>query len=896
MRHAFLLNACTRPQALLLEFSPPGVCKIYEHLRCKNISVLGHSYSSERNSSQANRRLDPSSRSSSAKKDPAKSPAFRRQLRAPRASHARRSFKLASTVRREVKAVRIPQLSPFARMKSHLQFVTTPTSDTPGTALILHFDDKRYLFGHLHEGLQRAGLQSGVRFLKAKDVFLTGRTEWSNTGGMLGMILTLADAAISAAASRAETVRLKLLRQKHREEIEAQSRRKKVGQKRDSDGSSQKNFHKGAALMEEDPTLRIHGGPNLAHTLATARSFIFRQGLPLEVSEFDEEEGMSGEENDWEPTFVDNRIRLWAMPVRPTGGGGVNTAPRPVSPRKRSLGEYMSDDKNLKTAMNGQRPTAEDVGNQWGLQPQQPKGHIEQDQQLRQTVVTEMFKSKWRYDKLVEMPIHEVTLPAALFVRDAETNKLAPYEGPIPSGTDPVPNINVLVRQPWPGALVEHLPSTCPSPIAMSYIVRNHKQRGRFRTAEAKRLKVPPGPLFSDLSQGLSVKSTDGNIITPDMVLEPSKEGSGIAIIDLPSKDYIPSLLQRPELTADKIMAGVGSFIWLLGPGVAQDEMLIRFMDDFKDMEHIVSSPDVCADGLVMTSAAAESLRHRQIDPCHYPLLYYNNIRPEQEASAQSKHEALFRTAKRGLKIQLEPLMAVIEDEILSDIDESSVLTETPEEVLSLAQQARNDIASELNQFELENQGLSSPDAEIVCLGTGSALPSLHRNVSATLLRVPGCGSYLLDCGENTLGQLRRMYSPTELREVLGDLRLIWISHLHADHHLGVTSVIRAWYDVVHGKSSIERPKPRTPGQMLHPENILNNERRLFMVGHPYMTRWLDEYSSAEDFGYNAVIPLNAEHKVSNTAEQCSLEWDSTEVGFNTSETPVMYAAPGYAL
>ena len=95
-------------------------------------------------------------------------------------------------------------------------------------------------------------------------------------------------------------------------------------------------------------------------------------------------------------------------------------------------------------------------------------------------------------------------------------------------------------------------------------------------------------------------------------------------------------------------------------------------------------------------------------------------------------------------------------------------------------------------------------EAEIVTLGTGSALPSKYRNVSATLLRVPGWGSMLFDAGENTLGQLKRVFPADELKEVLRELRVIWISHMHADHHLGTVSVIRAWYEEKHGA----RPLP----------------------------------------------------------------------------------------
>ncbi|KAI7410308.1 hypothetical protein KC332_g6482, partial [Hortaea werneckii] len=89
-------------------------------------------------------------------------------------------------------------------MRSYVQILTTPTADSPGTTLVLHFDNKRYLIGSLAEGTQRACVQMGARLLKVSECFITGRTEWRNTGGLIGMILTLADAASSSAAASAD--------------------------------------------------------------------------------------------------------------------------------------------------------------------------------------------------------------------------------------------------------------------------------------------------------------------------------------------------------------------------------------------------------------------------------------------------------------------------------------------------------------------------------------------------------------------------------------------------------------------------------------------------------------------------------------------------------------------
>lgn len=74
-----------------------------------------------------------------------------------------------------------------------------------------------------------------------------------------------------------------------------------------------------------------------------------------------------------------------------------------------------------------------------------------------------------------------------------------------------------------------------------------------------------------------------------------------------------------------------------------------------------------------------------------------------------------------------------------------------------------------------------SESPEIVFLGTGAAIPSKYRNVSAILLRVPTVGTegvgtvgtVLMDCGEGTLGQLRRRLGRRGAEDALRNLKLV---------------------------------------------------------------------------------------------------------------------------
>ncbi len=688
------------------------------------------------------------------------------------------------------------------------------------------------------------------------------------------MILTLADSTASSAAD----AKLKL------KEIAEKKRRRAVNdetQAQDQAGAYEADEGNGDEEGDvKGPTLTIHGGGNLTHTLATARRFVFRQGMPVNVEEFEEEEARKR----WEPTWTDENIRVWAMSISPSSTEDAESSQRRKSARKRSYDEF---EDGFGAAVSNNKPNKES-----------PAEQRNRAQQIRKAVVSEMFDSAWRLDSLIECPLAQVRLPAALFIRNPETKNIEKYTGPLPGGEEPLPDITVLIRKPWPGALIENLPSTEPSHEAVSYIICNHPQRGRFLPKKAMELNIKKGYKWSQLAAGQTVLSEDGKTVTPDVVLEPGKEGGGVAIVELPTKNYLDNLVKRPEWRAPEVMTGVGAIIWILGPGVGQDERLWGFVKEFSHLKHLVSSADACPNYLAFDSAASSAIRLNQVDPVRFPIPVHDNVtlpqpRQRDEVSGDCLKTFIqtqpFVQAQRGQILQLEPAVEIKGRLTVPPLNTAFVLQGTSKEVLRLGQDARNELAREETRKSLEKwqADIPSKDAEIITLGTGSALPSKYRNVSSTLLRVPGYGSYLLDCGENTLGQLRRIFTPDELAEVLGDLKLIWISHLHADHHLGTVSVIKAWYEEVHGSKPAKSSGTLTE-QLLKPAKILQDEQRLFIASEKAMNNWLSEYASVEDYGFNRLVPLSvASYREFNTGpvetrNVTSLTWDGIPIGFNT--------------
>jgi ribonuclease Z len=109
--------------------------------------------------------------------------------------------------------------------------------------------------------------------------------------------------------------------------------------------------------------------------------------------------------------------------------------------------------------------------------------------------------------------------------------------------------------------------------------------------------------------------------------------------------------------------------------------------------------------------------------------------------------------------------------------------------------------------------------------------------VSSVYVSVPSFGGLLMDSGEGSFGQLARRFGTERALRVVAELQVVLISHMHADHHLGLLRILAIRQELI-AASRWNSKKPETSAAEAE------EEEALVVVGPPALKEWLDEYSS----------------------------------------------------
>ncbi|XP_014499505.1 tRNase Z TRZ3, mitochondrial [Vigna radiata var. radiata] len=414
------------------------------------------------------------------------------------------------------------------------------------------------------------------------------------------------------------------------------------------------------------------------------------------------------------------------------------------------------------------------------------------------------------------------------------------------------------------------LPASKPGDMSVVYVCELPEIKGKFDPEKAKALGLKPGPKYRELQLGNSVKSDHQNIMVhPSDVLGPSVPGPVVLLVDCPTESHLEALLSEQSLSsygdqtdnlaqASKI---VNCVIHLTPASVVSCSNYQKWMNKFSSAQHIMAGHEKKNVEIPILKASARiATRLNYLCPQFFPAPGCGSV-PNNSSKFGSLALSEFSfsdlsdviSAENLLKFTLRPYAHLgldrscipttvssseIIGDLLSEIPEVSEAANHVSQLWQECSQTKDDLTPVVdhnmmieepwlcaNSIPACLENIRRDDLEIVLLGTGSSQPSKYRNVSSIYINLFSRGGLLMDCGEGTLGQLKRRYGVTGADDAVRTLKCIWISHIHADHHTGLARILALRRDLLKGV-------PHEP---------------VIVVGPRQLKRYLDAYQRLED-------------------------------------------------
>jgi ribonuclease Z len=374
--------------------------------------------------------------------------------------------------------------------------------------------------------------------------------------------------------------------------------------------------------------------------------------------------------------------------------------------------------------------------------------------------------------------------------------------------------------------------------IFLTYVVRISDQKGRFLPEKAAALGIPRGPLYGKLQRGESILLDNDDrehpkTVHPADVMEPSTPGPLLVMLNCSSASLF-ALMNAPEgrqrfrewyrrLLSTETACGNRQIciFHFLGDEVLTDPMYPAWaLDVFgADAYHAVSCETLSNQRIVYRGQAAMLERLKLVERNWFLEPWMEDAERVQQYLAVVP--SAWQVAQPLLRFNIAPA--------------STIGWEKPDP---------NSISN--GRFSPKRKELRAPGEtrdddwtdtfSVLFLGTGSAMPSRYRNVSSILVDFVDHAIFL-DAGEGTFGQMVRAMGVDKSKSLLlHRVRCIWISHMHADHHLGAGSLI-----ALRTRLAKELPRAERLGTAIMP---------LLVLGPRLLGRWLETLAELEPLSY----------------------------------------------
>uniref|UniRef100_A0A5K3F869 ribonuclease Z n=1 Tax=Mesocestoides corti TaxID=53468 RepID=A0A5K3F869_MESCO len=469
-----------------------------------------------------------------------------------------------------------------------------------------------------------------------------------------------------------------------------------------------------------------------------------------------------------------------------------------------------------------------------------------------------------------------------------------------------------------PRAKRVHLDDTSQSQPIYAYLFQGLRLRNKLDPAKCVACGIPASVLHSpkirQLVDGQPLVLDDGKTISPQDVTIRAPSPRNLLVLECPHESYIPTLQQADQLFAairspregdpeepGGLVPGVTLAVHFVPPGLFESSAYQTFVARLDQcgqraeegeaeeaggaqscgVHHLVvdgsDARPVCPP---VTGIYGQSVvLNTHFDPAVYPqLVDLCSVEAKPDLSAV---EAFSRVvyAQPMLRYFLRPhsgfstehcvaldaqdlIQQAFDPLYVSQAEADTAFAEMRREIdVAIDKRTRGDVKSRLDDLDWP---------EFTFLGTASSSPSKYRNISAILVRLSPNDCILLDCAEGTLNQLYALHGAAETHRLLRGLRLVLITHMHADHHGGVITIARKVYDLTHNTAGLPVLAPPPFWKWVNSYTTFfggENRVRLFPITRVYEAP--DLASTAAD-GTDACDPI---WRLRDTSEDLVFDW-----------------------
>jgi len=358
-----------------------------------------------------------------------------------------------------------------------------------------------------------------------------------------------------------------------------------------------------------------------------------------------------------------------------------------------------------------------------------------------------------------------------------------------------------------------------------AYICHFRPKPGKLDVNKCIEKGVKPGPMLGLLKSGKDVTLDDGTIVRSNDVVGDTAPPSNFVVLDIPEMEYLDSLERNEKLKRIKNLQTVFHFS---PQDVVTSDRYKKWIKEIsmenENINHVLMNESCRGLGLPDVSSYCQKLR--TIKEEFFPSLLGAN---DTLANADVKSRITFDKEEfdvvamqgvAGLRINVRPssLDKIDYNEVVryneelthKEMMEGFKITD-PKDKEEYIKKIQEDVeyAKNFNPDPVKSlaaklaviDGVKVPNSHkdnndviypvVTFLGTGSSVPSKYRNVSSILVETSPDSYLILDCGEGTISQLVRLLGKNGAEKVLMGLKGVYISHMHADHHLGLINIIQ---------------------------------------------------------------------------------------------------------